>query len=95
MNIIKTKQLTWIDIKIGEWWLQRGDVGAIGKELGLDRVPVVHVGNLSDMIELTKKGFNSDWGDFKAEGIVARPSTELVSRNGKRIITKIKNKDFK
>ena len=44
---------------------------------------------------MTKKGFKSQWGDFKAEGIVARPNTELVGRDGKRIITKIKQKDFK
>ena len=46
------------------------------------------------MIQLTKKGFNSDWGNFKAEGIVARPKMELFARNGERIITKIKHKDF-
>jgi len=39
-------------------------------------------------------GFMSAWGEFKAEGIVARPSIELIARNGKRIITKIKHKDF-
>ena len=44
--------------------------------------------------ELARKGFNSYWGDFKAEGIVARPAFELKARNGKRLITKIKYKDF-
>lgn len=46
------------------------------------------------MVNLVQKGFNSEWGDFLAEGIVARPSVELFSRNGKRIITKLKYKDF-
>jgi len=31
---------------------------------------------------------------FQAEGIVARPKVELLSRTGERIITKIKHKDF-
>ena len=34
------------------------------------------------------------WGDFTAEGLVARPKTELFGRDGKRVITKIKYKDF-
>ena len=46
------------------------------------------------MVENVKKGFISKWGDFQAEGIVARPQVELKARNGKRVITKIKNKDF-
>jgi hypothetical protein len=32
--------------------------------------------------------------DFQAEGIIARPSVELFSRGGHRIITKIKCRDF-
>jgi len=32
---------------------------------------------------------------FEPEGIVARPAVDLFSRNGSRIITKIKAKDFR
>lgn len=41
------------------------------------------------------KGLKSQWGDFEAEGIVARPLTPLFDRKGDRIITKIKAVDFK
>ena len=34
------------------------------------------------------------WGEFQAEGIVARPRVTLFSRNGERIITKVKCRDF-
>jgi hypothetical protein len=37
----------------------------------------------------------SQWGDFEAEGIVARPAVDLFNRKGERIITKIKAVDFK
>jgi hypothetical protein len=37
----------------------------------------------------------SAWGDFEAEGIVARPVVDLFNRKGERIITKIKAVDFK
>lgn len=82
------------DIKIGQWWLQRKDVENIASKLGLDIVPVIGAGTLMEMVELAKSGFKSAWGDFIAEGIVARPEVELFSRSGKRIITKIKYKDF-
>ena len=50
---------------------------------------------LYDAIEKTRKGFNSQWGNFVSEGIVLRPEIELKTRNNQRIITKIKHKDFK
>ena len=82
------------DVKVGDWWLQRSDVEDIANEFKLDIVPVIGEGTLLAMIEYAKNGFNSTWGEFSAEGIVARPKTELSTRSGHRIITKIKNKDF-
>jgi hypothetical protein len=43
---------------------------------------------------MSRKGFNSQWGNFLAEGIVARPKTELKTRRDDRIITKVKQRDF-
>ena len=83
------------DVKIGEWWLQRKDVEDVAQKFGLDVVPIIGLGSIKEMVGKTMEGFYSQWNDnFIAEGIVARPDTELKSRNGKRIITKIKYKDF-
>lgn len=82
------------DVRVGTWWLERDDVEDIAKKLGIDVVPVVGFGTLHDCIEIVASGFKSRWGDFFAEGIVARPSTELFTRSGLRIITKIKHRDF-
>lgn len=41
-----------------------------------------------------KRGIRSTWGDFEAEGIVARPKIELMTRSGHRLVTKIKCRDF-
>ena len=76
------------------WWLGREDVQDVATKLSLDVVPLIGVGTLGEMIEKTRSGFESIWGDFAAEGIVARPVVELKTRSGKRIITKIKHKDF-
>ena len=82
------------DVKVGEYWLSRNTVDEIASELNIKSVPIIGEGTLQDAIEICRKGFKSQWGDFIAEGIVARPKTELFTRNGNRIITKIKCKDF-
>lgn len=82
------------DIKIGDIWLQRNDVIEIGEKLGVDVVPIVGAGNLHEAITMCRQGFISTWGDFEAEGIVLRPSTEMRTRLGHRMITKLKCCDF-
>jgi hypothetical protein len=83
------------DIRIGDWWLTRDTVEDIASNLGLFAVPEIGKGTLYDMVEMTRKGFNSKWGEFMAEGIVARPAVEFYGRNGERVITKIKHRDFR
>lgn len=82
------------DVKIGEWWLQRADIEEIAQKFGIKVVPIIGEGTLTEAIEMTRKGIKSQWGDFTAEGIVARPKTELLTRKGERMITKIKHRDF-
>ena len=82
------------DVRIGGLYLERKNVEDIASKFGIKAVPVIGHGTLKEAIEKTKKGFKSQWGDFMAEGIVARPGTELTTRRGERIITKIKYKDF-
>ena len=82
------------DVRVGEWWLQRADVEDVAVKLGIDVVPTIGEGTLHDAIAQAKAGIGSTWGAFQAEGIVARPKTEMNTRNGHRIITKIKCRDF-
>lgn len=82
------------DVKVGEWWLQRADVADIANKLDLDVVPVIGEGTLFDALARVKAGIVSTWGHFRAEGIVARPKVEVRTRDGHRIITKIKTCDF-
>lgn len=82
------------DVKVGDWWLERHNIEDVAGKLGLEIAPIIGDGTLDEMVEMTRAGFHSTWGPFTAEGIVARPSCELVTRNGHRIITKIKHADF-
>ncbi len=80
--------------KINDWWLQRADVEDIAGKLSVDVVPIIGEGTLYDAINWVQRGLKSTWGNFIAEGIVARPKVELLTRNLQRIITKIKGCDF-
>ena len=83
------------DVKVNEWWLKRPDIEAVAQSLALDIVPIIGTGTLIQAVEWAKAGIKSTWGDFEAEGIVARNPLELTTRAGKRLITKIKCVDFK
>lgn len=82
------------DIRIGDWWLKSEQVEFIGHELGLEVAPIVGMGDLGMMVKMVKEGFKSAWGNFVAEGLIARPTIQLFNRKGERIITKLKHRDF-
>lgn len=82
------------DVGVGDWMLQRADVEDVAAKLGIDIVPIIGEGTLHDAVASAKAGIRSTWGEFEAEGIVARPKTELKTRSGHRLIAKIKCRDF-
>ena len=82
------------DVRVGDVWLKRGDVYEIADKLGIPRVPVVGVATLPEAAVLVRNGIRSAWGDFEAEGVVARPMVELQTRFGRRVIGKLKTRDF-
>ena len=57
-------------------------------------MPIVVEGTLNELIDFVKTKPKSTIGTANMEGIVARPIIELKDRMGKRVITKIKVKDF-
>lgn len=78
-------------------WLERKIVEDVANNLAIPVVPIIHTGPLTDGIDLVKSKPRSKVSEDQgliAEGIVARPSVELRDRLGRRIITKIKVKDF-
>jgi hypothetical protein len=85
------------DVRVGDWWLRREDVEDVAHGLGVDVVPVVGRGTLAQAVELVRAGFPSTrWdGVTCAEGLVLRPALELFDRSDRRIIAKIKHRDFR
>lgn len=93
-NYRQDNNLVLFDVKIGDWWLKREDVEDIAKDLKIDVVPIIGQGTLYEGINLVKSGLKSQWGDFIAEGVVAKPAVELLARDGSRVVAKIKHKDY-
>jgi len=86
------------DVKVGEIWLSRESVEDIAQTLELPVVPIIHEGTLASGIELVKTGFTSqvaENGVYQAEGLVMFPSVPLQGRLGRRVISKIKARDFR
>ncbi len=94
-NYSKTQEFVLFDVKIGDWWLEWEDIVRVAGKLELQTVPVHDITPLPKMIDIVRAGFTSAWGDFQAEGLVARPVVSLMTRHGSRIITKLKTKDFR
>ena len=83
------------DVLCEDVWLTRESVEDIAGKLCIPIVPLVGVGALVPAIDLVRRGFKSVVAPAReAEGLVMRPMFELRDREGNRIITKVKHKDF-
>ena len=90
-----------------KWWLNWANTCDVANKLGIKTVPYLWDASLKDAVLFCKQGFNSivaieenlfltNRGDenYKAEGIVGRTLEPLFLNNGKRLIVKLKTKDF-
>ena len=85
------------DCKIGDWWLLRDSLEDLAEKFSINIVPVIGRGPLLDAVEHCRAGFKSTIAhnkNYDAEGLVMKPCVELFDRGGRRIVTKIKHKDF-
>jgi hypothetical protein len=93
-----TQDFILFDARIGRdrTWGTRESVEGIASALGINVVPWVGRGTLYEAIDHVAVRQRSKIGNILAfaEGIVARPVTDLCTRHGQRIICKIKAVDF-
>lgn len=85
------------DVKVGDWWLRRENVAEIAKTFAVQMAPHIGMGTLDEAEERVKHGFESKCAQkpgTMAEGLVLRPMVDLFARNGDRVITKIKTRDY-
>ena len=85
------------DVKIDKWWLNTSDMHSVSYRLGINHVPFIGYFTISEAEEMVKNGFKSTISenkDYNAEGLVLKAPCGLLKRNGDRIITKIKTRDY-
>lgn len=86
------------DVSVGDrTFLSDGSVSDIADRLHIDRVPIISQSmTLPEIVELVKEGFDSliPGANCRSEGVVARPIVPLYDQRGKRVILKLKTKDF-
>lgn len=86
------------DVNINGWWLSRKDCEEIAEKLTVPIVPLVGYMTIPDAISFVRTGFPSliaENKQYMAEGLVLKTPCGLKARNGERIITKLKQKDFR
>lgn len=83
------------DVMIAGNWQPRESVEDIAQYFNLDIVPIVLEGTIQEAVEYVKTKPKSKIGTAYSEGVVGRPFTELQDRTGKRVIVKVKVRDFK
>lgn len=98
-NYRKDKSFILFDVHIGGWWLMRNSVEEIAGALGIDVVPVIYSGTLTDAIKFMAADEElysavADVYGTVAEGIVGTPEVPLFNRKGERIIVKLKGCDL-
>lgn len=95
------KSFRLFDILVGgRWWLNWTNTCDVAQKLGIKTVPFLGRWTLDEIVTRTRAGIASvtaqeDSGQTAiAEGIVARTLEPLFDAHGKRLIIKLKTKDF-
>ena len=90
----KGQDFILFDVMIADNYQSRESVEDIAKYFGIDIVAIILEGTLQEAVNYVKSKPKSSIGIADSEGVVGRPVIELQDRCGKRIIVKIKVRDF-
>lgn len=75
-------------------WLKRDALEDIAKTFGIDVVPIVLTGTLHEAVDFVKQKPKSTIGVADMEGLVCKPVVDVLDRMGRRVIVKVKARDF-
>ena len=75
-------------------WLKRAAVEDVARYFGIAAVPVIMTGTLEEAVAFVKTKPKSTIGTANMEGLVCKPLVDMLDRRGRRIIVKVKAKDF-
>lgn len=75
-------------------WLKRDALEDIAKTFDIDVVPIVLTGTLQEAVDFVKQKPKSTIGAADMEGLVCKPAVDMIDRMGRRVIVKVKVRDF-
>lgn len=75
-------------------WLKREALEDIAKTFGIEIVPVILKGTLREAVDFVKGKPKSTIGTADMEGLVCKPAVDMLDRMGRRVIVKVKVRDF-
>lgn len=75
-------------------WLKRDALEDISKTFGIDVVPIVLTGTMQEAVDFVKQKPKSTIGVADMEGLVCKPVVDMLDRMGRRVIVKVKVRDF-
>ena len=75
-------------------WLKRDALEDIAKTFGIDVVPIVLTGTLQEAVDFVKQKPKSTIGVADMEGLVCKPAVDMLDRMRRRVIVKVKVRDF-
>lgn len=79
---------------VGNVYLNQDAVEDVANCFNIDCVLIIMTGTIDEAVNFVKTNPDSTMGNAKMEGLVGKPLVELKSKTGKRIIIKIKVRDF-
>ena len=82
------------DVEVDDLLLERHGVEQIASTFNLDVVPIVLRGEIKDAEKFVRSRPDSTIGTAKMEGVVGMPSIPVYDRRGKRLMVKIKVRDY-
>lgn len=101
-NYNKNKSFRLFDVLIEDkWWLDWANTEDVATKLGIKTAPFIGIWTLDEIVERVKSGIKSRVAaeenncDCLAEGVVGRTLEPLFDKRGRRLILKLKTKDFK
>lgn len=75
-------------------WLKRDALEDIARAFNIELVPIILIGSLDEAVAYVKSRPKSTIGTANMEGLVCKPAVDMLDRRGRRIIVKVKVRDF-
>lgn len=94
-NYRKDNDFILFDVEVNDSiMLARKDVELVAQYFGIEVVPIIMTGTILEAEDFVRSRPMSKIGTAKMEGLVGRPTIEIRDRCGKRVIVKIKTRDY-